>query len=591
MVTKLTEVDAVVIGMGWTGSILARELTKAGLNVVGLERGSMRTPREDFAIPAIRDELKYVNRHELFQDTQIETVSLRHAMSETALPMRRLGSFLPGTGLGGAGSHWNGATWRCLETDYVVRSHYTQKYGARAIPENMTIQDFGVTYAELEPYYDKFEKLCGISGQAGNLRGVKIEGGNIFEGPRQNDYPNKPLARNFASSTFDAAARGLGYHPFPQPSANASEAYTNFEGATMGQCVYCGFCERFGCESNAKASPNVSVLPVLLPDPKFTLRTHAYVKRLNYDRQAKKVTSVTYVDTRNGEEYEQPAGLVILGAYVFNNVLLMLYSGIGTPYDPVTGRGSVGKNYCYQYTGSGVTVFFENNETNPFMAAGAFGTIMDDFNGDNFDHSGLGFIGGGHISAGLSNGRPIETRALPPGTPRWGKEWKAATAKWYRRWFNVNGTACNYAYRDNYLDLDPTYKDALGRPLVRMTYNFKENDYKIGAFLSQKSAEIARAMNPTMMTEPRFRSGNYDARPYQSTHNTGGTIMGTDPSTSVVNRYLQAWDASNLFIMGASTFPQNQSYNPTGPLGALAYWSSNAITTQYLKNPGPLVHA
>jgi len=538
MVTVLKETDAVVIGMGWTGSILSRELTKAGLHVVGLERGEMRMPREDFTIPSIRDELKYTSRHELFQDTAMETVSLRHNMSETALPLRRLGSFLPGNNVGGAGSHWNGATWRRLETDYILRSHYTEKYGAKAIPENMTIQDFGVTYAELEPFYDKFEKLCGISGQAGNLKGQKIAGGNPFEGPRSDHYPNKPLARNLAATLFEDATKKLGYHPFPQPSANASEAYTNPEGATMGECVYCGFCERYGCESNAKASPNVN----------------------------------------------------ILGAYVFNNVLLMLYSGIGTPYDPVTGKGSVGKNYCYQYTGAGVTVFFEDKETNPFMATGAFGTIMDDFNGDNFDHSGLGFVGGGHIAAGLSNGRPIETRATPPGSPRWGKGWKQANAKWYRRWFNVGGTACNYAYRDNYLDLDPTYKDALGRPLVRMTFNFKENDYKIGAFLSQKCAEIGRAMNPTIITPPRYRTGDYDARPYQSTHNTGGTITGSDPSTSVVNKYLQAWDADNLFIMGASTFPQNQSYNPTGPLGASAYYSANAIVSTYLKSPGPLVH-
>ena len=139
----------------------------------------------------------------------------------------------------------------------------------------------------------------------------------------------------------------------------------------MGECVYCGFCERFGCESNAKASPNVNVLSVLMPDPKFELRTHAYVKSLTYDRQAKRVKSVIYVDPRNGEEYEQPANIVILGAYVFNNVLLMLTSGIGTPYDPVTGRGTVGKNYCYQYTDAGVSVFFEDKEINPFMASGA----------------------------------------------------------------------------------------------------------------------------------------------------------------------------------------------------------------------------
>src|SRR6267142_3412717 len=211
MVTKLREVDAVVIGMGWTGSILSRELTKAGLNVVGLERGAMRTPREDFAIPNIRDELKYQHRHELFQDTASETVSVRHARSETALPMRRLGSFLPGNNVGGAGSHWNGATWRRLEADYVLRSHYTEKYGAKAIPEGMTIQDFGVTFADMEPYYDKFEKLCGISGQAGNLKGQKIDGGNIFEGPRSDEYPNKPLMQPMAGMLMEAGCKSLGY--------------------------------------------------------------------------------------------------------------------------------------------------------------------------------------------------------------------------------------------------------------------------------------------------------------------------------------------------------------------------------------------
>jgi gluconate 2-dehydrogenase alpha chain len=105
------------------------------------------------------------------------------------------------------------------------------------------------------------------------------------------------------------------------------------------------------------------------------------------------------------------------------------------------------------------------------------------------------------------------------------------------------------------------------------------------------AAKIARAMNPTIMGPARIRRGDYDIVPYQSTHNTGGTVMGHDPKTSVVNRYLQSWDAHNLFIMGASTFPQQPAYNPTGPVGALAYWSAEAIINKYRKSPGPLVHA
>ena len=589
MATLLKEVDAVVIGVGWTGSILARELTKAGLNVVGLERGARRTPRDDFTLPNVRDELKYVNRHELFQDTQLETVTLRHSPAETALPIRRLGSFLPGTNLGGAGSHWNGNTWRLLPYDHKPRSQSIERYGRNAIPEAMTIADYPVSYDELEPFYDKFEKLCGISGKAGNLRGRKIDGGNVFEGPRQSEYPNKPLVQPMAGALMEAACKSLGYHPFPAPAANSSDVYTNPEGLTLGGCEYCGHCERFGCEANAKASPNVCILPALMADPKFELRAHAYVKELVYDKAARKVKAVRYVDTRSGEEYEQPAGLVILGAYVFNNVLLMLTAGIGEPYDYKTGKGVVGKNYCYQVTGTNVQVFFEDKEINPFMAAGSHGTVIDDFNGDNFDHSGLGFLGGAYIQAAITNGRPINTRPVPPGTPRWGRDWKRATAKWYNHAFGINASGCSYAHRENFLDLDPTYKDALGRPLIRMSYNFHENDYKLAEHMAGVIGRIARAMNPTIMSAPAPRRGNYNVVPYQSTHNTGGTMMGADPGSSVLNRYLQSWDADNLFVMGASVFPQNQSYNPTGVVGALAYWSANAITKQYLKRPGPLI--
>jgi choline dehydrogenase-like flavoprotein len=137
MATVLREVDAVCIGVGFTGSILARELTKAGLKVVGLERGADRTARDDFALPSVRDDLKYAVRQELFQDTQTETVTLRHSPSETALPLRRLGSFLPGTGVGGAGSHWNGVTWRLLPSDHNLRSHLESRYGRNAVPAEM----------------------------------------------------------------------------------------------------------------------------------------------------------------------------------------------------------------------------------------------------------------------------------------------------------------------------------------------------------------------------------------------------------------------------------------------------------------------
>ncbi|WP_408588954.1 GMC family oxidoreductase [Novosphingobium sp.] len=589
-VTRLKPVDAVVIGVGWTGAIAARELTRAGLSVVGLERGPLRTPGEDFVLPGIRDELRYAIRQELFQDSSVETVTMRHARGEAALPMRRFGAFTPGTGTGGAGSHWNGMHWRYLPYDLNPRRHITQRYGKGAIPADMTIGDFGIEWDEIEPYYDRFEKLCGVSGKAGNIGGRVIAGGNPFEGARTSEFPNPPLVRTAAGDIFAAASEKLGYKPFPLPASNSSRAYTNPEGATLGACAFCGHCERFGCEVNAKASPNTTLFPALLADQRFSLRTNSYVRDLVFDRHAKRVTAVRYVDTRSGEVFEQEAGLVILGGYVFTNTLLMLTSGIGVPYDPATGHGAVGRNYCYQ-TGAGVQVFFKDGAFNPFMGAGALGTNIDEFNGDNFDHADLGFFGGSTIGVTSGGGRPIQHRPVPPGTPRWGSAWKQATAQWYNRSFGIGASGANYAHRENYLDLDPTYRDALGRPLLRMTYNFRENDQRLAAHSAEQLTRIARAMDATIVSEPALRRGNFHVVPYQSTHNTGGTIMGSDPRGSVVNRHLQSWDAHNLFILGASVFPQNTSYNPTGTVGALAYWATDAIIHQYLKAPGALVAA
>ena len=219
MAIVLKEVDAVCVGVGFTGSILARELTKAGLKVVGLERGANRTSRDDFVLPTVRDDLKYSIRQELFQDTQLETVSLRHSPGETALPIRRLGSFLPGTGVGGAGSHWNGVTWRLTPYDHAPRTHIENRYGKNAVPAGMTIEDFPVSYDELEPYYDRFEYLLGVSGKAGNLRGQKVDGGNVFEGPTPERYPESAARTAWPGADHRRRRRAiLGYHPFRAPA-------------------------------------------------------------------------------------------------------------------------------------------------------------------------------------------------------------------------------------------------------------------------------------------------------------------------------------------------------------------------------------
>ncbi len=128
---------------------------------------------------------------------------------------------------------------------------------------------------------------------------------------------------------------------------------------------------------------------------------------------------------------------------------------------------------------------------------------------------------------------------------------------------------------------------------IRMTYNYFDNDYKMSAYLTGEGGgrHHARAANATIVGNPQPRRGNYGANNGGAAHHTGGAIMGTDPTTSALNRYLQCWEASNLFVMGGAAFPQNPGHNPTCTIGALTYWSAQAVTSQYLKAPGPLVAA
>src|SRR5690606_16449550 len=111
---------------------------------------------------------------------------------------------------------------------------------------------------------------------------------------------------------------------------------------------------------------------------------------------------------------------------------------------------------------------------NTFMGAGALGMTIDDFNGDNFDHSDLDFIHGASLSLTQPGVRPIAFNPLPPDTPAWGPEFKKASIYNFTRTLSVSGQGASMPHKENFLSLDPVYKDAYGVPLLRLTYNFTE---------------------------------------------------------------------------------------------------------------------
>src|SRR6201993_3768135 len=214
----ITKTDVVIVGVGAAGGILAAELAKSGMKVIGLERG----PRLKTADFEPHDELRYFQRQDLRPAPKRQPVTWRPNDKARAHPLTVLNY---GNQAGGGTVHYGTLSWRMHEDDFRARSHSIERYGAAAIPEDSSLADWPVTYAELEPYYDRAEYELGVSGKAGNLQGKKIEGGNVFEAPRKRDYPLPPLRLDQSGIVFDAAAKKLGYHPFSTPRAIISEPY------------------------------------------------------------------------------------------------------------------------------------------------------------------------------------------------------------------------------------------------------------------------------------------------------------------------------------------------------------------------------
>ncbi|MBP2078829.1 GMC family oxidoreductase [Oceanobacillus polygoni] len=571
MSTKLPKVPAVIVGMGWAGGIIAAELTKAGIPVVGLERGKERTTN-DYLMG--HDELRFQHRTELMQDLSKETITHRNNPNMRALPMRSYGTFIVGDGVGGAGSHWNGQTYRFLPYDFEIKTLTEEKYGANKLGPEYTLQDWGMTYDEIEPYYDTFEKMAGISGETVEMYGH-----------RSNPYPTGPMVKTPTFELFEEATKKFGYHPYMIPSGNLSENYTNPDGIARGACQYCAYCENFGCEYGAKADPVVTVIPVAKETGNLDLRTHSNVTQILND--GTKATGVVYVNTITGEEFEQPADVVIVTSYVFNNVRLLLNSNIGTPYNPETGEGSIGKNYCYQVSAGATTLFYDDKSFNNYAGAGALGIEIPDFAGDNFDHSDVNFIHGSGIRMTQYGNRPIAINHTPSGTPSWGAEFKKQSIKYANSTLQVKSQGASIPHKDNYLDLDPEYKDAYGMPLLRMTYDYTEQDKELVKYMAKVTRKIAEEIGADHY-ETSEEQAPFNVNVDTNTHNTGGVIMGADPETSAVNSYLQMWEAENVFVIGASAFPHNSSFNPTGTIGALSYRASEGII-KYLEDGGGLL--
>jgi gluconate 2-dehydrogenase alpha chain len=553
--------DVCLVGVGAVGGILSKELASAGLKVVGFERG----PEPRRADYAARDSIRFIARADTLDWVRHEPTTTR-ARDGDAAELRYRTS--PLNVLGGALLHWTGQASRYMPGDFKVYTNEIQNGGAERAGADLAgydVTDWPIGYDDLEPYYEKFEWELGVAGRAG---------ANPFAGPRRRGYPLPPLRRSARMELFAEACARLGYHAYDSPAGILSEPYAppapyDTRIPERPACVYCGHCNFYGCHVHAKAATLYTTIPVALSTGNFDLRTKAKVFRIDTDERGN-ATGVRYFDA-DGVAREQRARVVILGSFVFESVRLLLLSKTDRFAGGLANSSGLVGKYILAHGDVRAYGLFDDFIVNGFIGPGSAAMRVDDFNGDNFDHTGLGFIRGGTVGTS-GEGTPVSRMdVVPPDVPRWGKEYKEYFARYYTRTFDLNIQPETLPHEDNAVDLDPNAKDAWGVPLPRVTFDFHQNEHRLHRFMAGIGEKIMRATGASKVwTGGKERPNRW----------AGGTRMGSDGRRSVVNGWCQSHDVPNLFIVGASTFPTLAGYPPTATIAALAYRTAEYILRQ-----------
>ena len=559
MPTRLTPTDVVIVGMGAAGGVAALPLAEAGLDVVGLEAGTWLTS-DDFAPDEIRNNVR--DWPMAVQKAYRERPTSRATESGTAT---QVGSHPMMNAVGGTTLHYWAQSWRLSPWDFEVVSRTTERYGRGRIPADSTVEDWPFGYDELEPYYDRVEHEIGVSGRAGNIRGRVDPAGNPFEGPRSREYPMPPLRWTSYLERMADAARSLGWHPFPGPAAINSRPYQNRPG-----CVYHGFCNKGGCHVDAKNATHVTTIPRALETGRLRVVPRAHVTTIETDREGR-VTGVNYVV--GPDEYFQPARAVLLAGYTYENVrLLLVSSSFAYPDGLSNNHGQVGRHYFSHHQGAPVLALFPY-DLHAWYGLPAQGVAVDDWADDNFDHSGLDFIGGGNLWV-MSDRRPIQAANMNTfgRTRNWGSGWKRFVRENADRWNTSYVQKTTLPYEENYLDLDPSVTDPLGFPVIRITAQYRKNELAIAEFTQDRMEEWYREAGAVEIVRAGLGSTMG-----ASTHAFGGTRMGDDPATNVVDQWGFSHECPNLGVLGASVMGTSGARNPTLTVQALAWRTAERL--------------
>jgi len=543
----LPRVDVVVVGSGAGGGVTACVLAEAGLGVVLLEKGRWHSPFDERKDDLVNQRNSSLGVAYGDEEPNPRVFVTPEGKEEIVFPHD--GRYHPNAQCVGGGTFSYGAqAWRYMPQDFRMRSTYGEVAGS-------TLEDWPISYEDMEPYYERAEYEIGVSGDVDP---------NIFKGPRKKPLPMPPMAPKCREyEILKPAALRLGLHPFDTPLLINSVPYHGRSG-----CMRIRWCVGFGCETNAKNGSHNTVIPRALSTGNAVLRTECKVKEILLDARGR-ARAVVYHD-ENDRLQEQPADVVVVSCGATESARLLLLSksrlfpnGIGNRYDWV-GRNLNGHTY------TGAVGFFEQ-ETYDDVGPGVAVSVCD------YNHGTPGIIGGGMLANDFIR-LPIQfVNQQPPGTPSWGKAHKDFMRRYYRRNILVFGPTQDVPTWDGRVQLDPKVKDRWGIPVLRISGSNHEQTVRTANKQAERAEAWLKEAGAVITYQRKAARGSASGHQHQS----GTCRMGKDPRTSVVDAACRVHEVPNLFVIDASVHVTNGGFNPVLTIYANAFRASELLARDW----------
>jgi choline dehydrogenase-like flavoprotein len=550
--------DAIIVGSGAAGAIAAHTLVNKGLDILLLEIGPQWDPLKAYTTahkwpyempyrglgrPGQYAGLWKINAYteHLYVDPRVDRYGLAPG---TDFHWTRIHA------VGGRTITWGRVSMRFAEWDFKPRSM-----------QDGDGQDWPIEYKDVAPYYDRVERLIGV---CGNRDGLAVVPDGIY-------LP--PLRMRCGEQLLKKGGAKLGIPVIASRKAVLTEKYDG-----RAPCHYCDGCDR-GCETYSRFCTLEAIIPKLLGRKNFTLKTGAAAWRV-LTGAPDRARGVAYIDTRNRQEYEVYGKAVVLGAGAMESTRILLNSKTREHPNGLANSSGVLGHYLMDSIKSGfVSGYFPELVGTPVL------------NDDG--------AGGGHSyiprHTNIPGGRKSPVRRgwqFQPGSgansfpgyarsiPGLGAGFKKRVREQNPAMVGMAGFGESLPDFDNYCEIDPDgLKDRYGIPQLRFHARWRDNDLKMADAMYDSAEEILRAAGAEIVPYRRHAP----PPPGDSTHEVGTARMGDDPKTSVLNRFCQAHEVKNLFVVDGASFVSVSEKNCTLTIMALAWRACDYLADELRK--------